>query len=125
MSASLFTSLLMLEVCSPRAKATYVARTSRYTLIQIFSKFGSLARLDFLFHKSGPLRGKPRGYAFVEYAGEAVSATFMHHLYYPLRKGKERERKDGNRKNGTNGVGAQPGILPRLSPLSTSPGGTR
>ncbi|KAH9975281.1 hypothetical protein BGW80DRAFT_1296273, partial [Lactifluus volemus] len=48
-----------------------------YTLIQIFSKFGNLARLDFLFHKSGPLRGKPRGYAFVEYAGEADAAAAL------------------------------------------------
>jgi RNA recognition motif-containing protein len=45
-----------------------------YTLIQVFSKFGKLARLDYLFHKTGALRGKPRGYAFVEYTGEGVSA---------------------------------------------------
>ncbi|KAI0288336.1 hypothetical protein BC826DRAFT_1166255 [Russula brevipes] len=47
-----------------------------YTLIQIFSKFGKLARLDYLFHKTGAMRGKPRGYAFVEYAtdGDAASA---------------------------------------------------
>ena len=46
----------------------------RYTLIQVFSKFGKLARMDYLFHKTGALRGKPRGYAFVEYTGEGVSA---------------------------------------------------
>lgn len=51
----------------------------RYTLIQVFSKFGKLARLDYLFHKTGALRGKPRGYAFVEYTGEGVSARH-HHL---------------------------------------------
>jgi hypothetical protein len=61
----------------PSQKRDVSRRThSRYTLIQIFSKFGNLARLDYLFHKSGPLRGKPRGYAFVEYAGEAVSGTY-------------------------------------------------
>ncbi|KAI0052822.1 hypothetical protein FA95DRAFT_1471836, partial [Auriscalpium vulgare] len=38
------------------------------TLIQIFAKYGKLARLDFLFHKTGPQKGKPRGFAFVEYA---------------------------------------------------------
>ncbi|KAI0251047.1 hypothetical protein BJV78DRAFT_1214050 [Lactifluus subvellereus] len=48
-----------------------------YTLIQIFSKFGNLSRLDYLFHKSGPLRGKPRGYAFVEYAREADAAAAL------------------------------------------------
>ncbi|CDZ96186.1 rna-binding domain-containing protein [Phaffia rhodozyma] len=39
-----------------------------FALIKIFSRFGKIAKLDFLFHKSGPMRGKPRGYAFVEFA---------------------------------------------------------
>ncbi|PCH38878.1 hypothetical protein WOLCODRAFT_134643 [Wolfiporia cocos MD-104 SS10] len=39
-----------------------------YTLLQAFSKFGKVSKLDFLFHKAGPMRGKPRGYAFIEYA---------------------------------------------------------
>ncbi|KAI0261240.1 hypothetical protein BC834DRAFT_896881 [Gloeopeniophorella convolvens] len=43
-----------------------------YTLIQVFSRYGKLARLDYLFHKTGALRGKPRGYAFVEYTNEAT-----------------------------------------------------
>ncbi|KAG5652316.1 hypothetical protein H0H81_005428 [Sphagnurus paluster] len=38
-----------------------------YTLLQVFSKFGKVTKLDFLFHKAGALKGKPRGYAFVEY----------------------------------------------------------
>ncbi|KAF9070660.1 hypothetical protein BDP27DRAFT_1292181 [Rhodocollybia butyracea] len=38
-----------------------------YTLLQIFAKFGKVTKLDFLFHKSGALKGKPRGYAFLEY----------------------------------------------------------
>lgn len=48
-----------------------------YTLIQVFSKFGKLARLDYLFHKTGALRGKPRGYAFVEYTGEGDAAVAL------------------------------------------------
>ncbi|KAL6305472.1 hypothetical protein BKA93DRAFT_707611, partial [Sparassis latifolia] len=39
-----------------------------YTLLQLFTKYGKVSKLDFLFHKAGPLRGKPRGYAFVEFA---------------------------------------------------------
>ncbi|KAI0090622.1 hypothetical protein BDY19DRAFT_886908 [Irpex rosettiformis] len=39
-----------------------------YVLLQVFSKYGRVSKLDFLFHKSGPLKGKPRGYAFVEFA---------------------------------------------------------
>ncbi|KAG5645937.1 hypothetical protein DXG03_004727 [Asterophora parasitica] len=38
-----------------------------YSLLQLFSKFGKVTKLDFLFHKAGALKGKPRGYAFVEY----------------------------------------------------------
>ncbi|KAI0338398.1 RNA-binding domain-containing protein, partial [Trametopsis cervina] len=48
-----------------------------YVLLQVFSKFGKVAKLDFLFHKSGPLRGKPRGYAFVEFAESHVAAKAL------------------------------------------------
>ncbi|KAJ7728420.1 hypothetical protein DFH07DRAFT_930517 [Mycena maculata] len=41
-----------------------------YSLLQIFSKFGKVTKLDFLFHKTGLLKGKPRGYAFVEYGNK-------------------------------------------------------
>ncbi|KAF7760224.1 hypothetical protein Agabi119p4_10900 [Agaricus bisporus var. burnettii] len=41
-----------------------------YTLVQVFSKFGKITNVDFLFHKSGPQKGKPRGYAFIKYADE-------------------------------------------------------
>ncbi|PWY99016.1 RNA-binding domain-containing protein [Testicularia cyperi] len=48
-----------------------------YALIQTFSRYGKIIKLDYLFHKSGPLRGQPRGYAFVEYAtkDEALEAV--------------------------------------------------
>ncbi|KAH9913838.1 uncharacterized protein B0H18DRAFT_832219, partial [Fomitopsis serialis] len=44
-----------------------------YTLLQVFTKFGKVSKLDFLFHKTGPFKGKPRGYAFVEFA-DAIDA---------------------------------------------------
>ena len=31
--------------------------------------------MDFLFHKTGALKGKPRGYAFVQYASKDVSSS--------------------------------------------------
>lgn len=52
-----------------RVVATVLAR---YTLIQVFSKCGKVAKMDFLFHKTGPLKGKPRGYAFVEFSTKEV-----------------------------------------------------
>jgi len=52
-----------------------------YSLLQIFSKFGKITKLDFLFHKTGLLKGKPRGYAFVEYGNkdDALKALGMAH----------------------------------------------
>jgi RNA recognition motif-containing protein len=44
-----------------------------YTLLQVFSKFGKIAKLDLMFHKTGVLKGKPRGYAFVEFVDKDVS----------------------------------------------------
>ncbi|KAF9647644.1 hypothetical protein BDM02DRAFT_3245802 [Thelephora ganbajun] len=41
-----------------------------FALVQVFSKFGKISHLDFLFHKTGALKGKPRGYAFVQYANK-------------------------------------------------------
>ncbi|KIP01387.1 hypothetical protein PHLGIDRAFT_123390 [Phlebiopsis gigantea 11061_1 CR5-6] len=48
-----------------------------YTLLQVFSKYGKIAKLDFLFHKAGPMRGKPRGYAFVEFSDESDAAKAL------------------------------------------------
>jgi len=55
--------------------------TNRYTLIKAFERFGKIASLDFLFHKAGPQKGKPRGYAFVEYSNkdEALKAMVTMH----------------------------------------------
>ena len=36
-------------------------------LLKLFQPYGEIAQLDYLFHKSGPLKGEPRGYAFVAY----------------------------------------------------------
>lgn len=46
-----------------------------YTLVQVFSKFGKITKLDLMIHKSGPLKGKPRGYAFIEFASQDVSSA--------------------------------------------------
>lgn len=49
-----------------------------YTLVQVFSKYGKITKLDIMYHKSGPLKGKPRGYAFVEYSSKDVSICGLH-----------------------------------------------
>lgn len=55
---------------TPSDSRLYVGNLSpavdEFALVALFSKFGKISKLDFLFHKSGVLRGKPRGYAFIE-----------------------------------------------------------
>jgi RNA recognition motif-containing protein len=48
-----------------------------YTLIQVFQKYGRITKLDFMFHKTGVLKGKPRGFAFVEFSSKDVSALAL------------------------------------------------
>ncbi|KAI0365997.1 RNA-binding domain-containing protein, partial [Pilatotrama ljubarskyi] len=60
-----------------------------YTLLQLFSKFGKISKLDYLFHKSGPLKGKPRGYAFVEYASRDDAEKALLHANDKLLRGRK------------------------------------
>ena len=39
-------------------------------LLKLFKPFGEIIQLDYLFHKSGPLKGEPRGYAFVAFENQ-------------------------------------------------------
>ncbi|KAG0270694.1 hypothetical protein DFQ27_000045 [Actinomortierella ambigua] len=50
-----------------------------YTVVKLFTPYGRIANLDFMFHWHGPKKGTPRGYCFLEYetteqAGAAVKA---------------------------------------------------
>ncbi|CAO3680269.1 unnamed protein product [Umbelopsis vinacea] len=47
-----------------------------YALVKLFEPFGKITLMDFLFHFSGPKRGQPRGYCFLEYSSkqEALKA---------------------------------------------------
>jgi RNA recognition motif-containing protein len=48
-----------------------------YALIQLFQRFGKLTKLDFMYHKTGALKGKPRGYAFIELSTKEVSRAHL------------------------------------------------
>ncbi|KAF4082686.1 hypothetical protein AMELA_G00154500 [Ameiurus melas] len=43
------------------------AKITEYHLVKLLEKFGQVEQFDFLFHKSGPLEGQPRGYCFVNF----------------------------------------------------------
>ncbi|KAF8443752.1 hypothetical protein L210DRAFT_3371115, partial [Boletus edulis BED1] len=60
-----------------------------YALLQVFTKFGKIAKLDFLFHKSGVNKGKSRGYAFVEFMSEADAAKALHATNRKLLRGRK------------------------------------
>ncbi|KAL1694008.1 hypothetical protein GGG16DRAFT_122854 [Schizophyllum commune] len=59
-----------------------------YTLIRLFQRYGKVTRLDFLFHKAGPQRGKPRGYAFVEYANAEEASNALASTHDRLLRGR-------------------------------------
>lgn len=48
----------------------------RYHLVKLLEKFGNVKQFDFLFHKSGPLEGQPRGYCFVNFNTREVRAAW-------------------------------------------------
>ncbi|WOO82325.1 putative RNA-binding protein 18 [Vanrija pseudolonga] len=60
-----------------------------YTLVQVFSKFGKITKLDLMIHKSGPLKGKPRGYAFIEFASQDAALKALVKLHDRLLRGRK------------------------------------
>lgn len=46
-----------------------------YALVKFLGQHGKISKFDYLFHKAGPRKGRPRGYAFVEYSTPEVSLT--------------------------------------------------
>ncbi|KAF9581593.1 hypothetical protein BGW38_001335 [Lunasporangiospora selenospora] len=46
-----------------------------YAVVKLFSPFGKITKLDFMFHWHGPKKGTPRGYCFIEYENSEQAAT--------------------------------------------------
>ncbi|KAG0043463.1 putative RNA-binding protein 18, partial [Gryganskiella cystojenkinii] len=46
-------------------------------VLKLFSPFGKITKLDFMFHWSGPKKGTPRGYCFLEFeaSSQAIEAV--------------------------------------------------
>ncbi|KIJ24572.1 hypothetical protein M422DRAFT_105748, partial [Sphaerobolus stellatus SS14] len=62
---------------------------NEYTLLRIFSKYRQVVKLDFLFHKTGPAKGKPRGYAFIEYGSSEDALNAQAALHDKLLRGRK------------------------------------
>ncbi|ELU15003.1 hypothetical protein CAPTEDRAFT_148559 [Capitella teleta] len=43
------------------------SRINEFTMLKLIQKHGNLKHFDFLYHRSGPDQGKPRGYCFATY----------------------------------------------------------
>ena len=42
-------------------------RVNEYMILKLFAKYGKIVREQFMWHHTGPRRGEPRGFCFVEY----------------------------------------------------------
>lgn len=56
---------------------SFALSLDRYHLVKLLEKFGKVKQFDFLFHKSGPLEGQPRGYCFVNFSTREVRAACL------------------------------------------------
>nr|XP_029512792.1 probable RNA-binding protein 18 isoform X1 [Oncorhynchus nerka]XP_029512799.1 probable RNA-binding protein 18 isoform X1 [Oncorhynchus nerka] len=55
-------------------------KITEYHLVKLLEKFGKVKQFDFLFHKSGPLEGQPRGYCFVNFHTKEEAERAIHCL---------------------------------------------
>uniref|UniRef100_A0A1B6E526 Probable RNA-binding protein 18 n=1 Tax=Clastoptera arizonana TaxID=38151 RepID=A0A1B6E526_9HEMI len=53
------------------------SKVTEYQLLKLFEKHGRLEKFDLLFHRTGPLAGQPRGYAFVTYVSKEEAQDMM------------------------------------------------
>ncbi|XP_031564256.1 probable RNA-binding protein 18 [Actinia tenebrosa] len=52
-------------------------RLSEYNLLKIVQRFGQVKQFEYLFHTSGPHKGEPRGYCFVQYESKQEATKAM------------------------------------------------
>ncbi|XP_063853216.1 probable RNA-binding protein 18 isoform X2 [Scylla paramamosain] len=52
-------------------------RLREFQLLKMLEQFGSLVEFDFLYHRSGPQVGQPRGYAFVTFQSPQAARRAM------------------------------------------------
>ncbi|XP_072179897.1 uncharacterized protein [Diadema setosum] len=64
-------------------------RISEFCLLKLLQKYGKIEQFDFLFHKSGPNQGKPRGYCFVSFEKKTDAVHALHALDGKLALGKK------------------------------------
>ena len=63
--------------------------TSEGDLIKIFQQFGTVKNVAYVWHKVGPLRGQPRGFAFVEMSTIDEARTAENKLHKSVVRGRK------------------------------------
>ncbi|KAG0026085.1 hypothetical protein BGZ82_009644 [Podila clonocystis] len=83
-STSKFTSTTSANKSKPLSETRiYVGNLDptidEYTVLKLFTPFGKITKLDFMFHWHGPKKGTPRGYCFLEFetADQASKAVLQ------------------------------------------------
>ncbi|OAD69414.1 hypothetical protein PHYBLDRAFT_116656 [Phycomyces blakesleeanus NRRL 1555(-)] len=61
---------------------------NRYAVVKLFEPFGKITFLDYMFHWSGPKKGQPRGYCFLEYEKKEEALKAMSALHGRIVKGR-------------------------------------
>lgn len=61
---------------------------TEYHMVQLMKPYGKVVMQEFMWHKSGPNRGMPRGYCFVEYATKAEAERAKKALHQKLFRGR-------------------------------------
>lgn len=59
-----------------------------YQLLKLVQKYGEIEKFDLLYHRTGPLAGKSRGYGFVTYKKDADAEKALSSLHNKLFGGK-------------------------------------
>lgn len=61
--------MILMSICTYHVtNNVFVFFLNWFHLLKLLQKFGNIEKFDLLFHRSGPLAGQPRGYAFVTYS---------------------------------------------------------
>ncbi|KAI7861824.1 hypothetical protein BDF14DRAFT_1863753 [Spinellus fusiger] len=59
-----------------------------YAVVKLFEPYGKITFLDYMFHWSGPKKGKPRGYCFLEYEKKEEALKAISALHGRIVKGR-------------------------------------
>jgi RNA recognition motif-containing protein len=84
-------------------------RVTEYHLMQLFSQFGELTRVQFMWHHFGELKGQPRGFAFIEFANKEAACAAVEQangVELAGRKMNVRFAQDKDPEEGGGGAGA-------------------